>query len=244
MKKTSMVANSAAEGFGLPSKPPLTLVPRAVSDSYSKGLFVKTVLDAVVSGLLIAVLSPVLLLTILSIMITSRGPVIFTQRRVGLNGKVFKFYKFRTMYHENDDSIHRAYSKRLINGLGVPKDENTKGAFKMTKDPRITPLGHFLRKSSLDELPQLFNVLKGDMSLVGPRPPIEYEVDYYKDWHTQRLQAKPGITGLWQVNGRSRVSFDEMVMLDIKYIEYWSPMLDLKILLRTVPVVLFGVGGY
>jgi lipopolysaccharide/colanic/teichoic acid biosynthesis glycosyltransferase len=148
------------------------------------------------------------------------------------------------MYHENDDSIHRAYSERLINGDGLPRESGPKGTFKMTKDPRITPLGAFLRKSSMDELPQLFNVLKGDMSLVGPRPPIEYEVDYYKDWHTQRLQAKPGITGLWQVNGRSRVSFDEMVMLDIKYIEYWSFMLDIKILLRTVPVVLFGVGGY
>jgi lipopolysaccharide/colanic/teichoic acid biosynthesis glycosyltransferase len=181
---------------------------------------------------------------VLCILLSSRGPVIFTQRRVGLNGRVFKFYKFRTMYHENDDSIHRAYSKRLIGGMGVAREASAPGAFKMTKDPRITPFGHFLRKSSIDELPQLFNVLFGDMSLVGPRPPIEYEVDYYKDWHTQRLQAKPGITGLWQVNGRSRVSFDEMVMLDIKYIEHWSFLSDVQILLRTVPVVLFGVGGY
>jgi lipopolysaccharide/colanic/teichoic acid biosynthesis glycosyltransferase len=239
-----MVANSAAEGIGLPSKPALTLVPRAVSDSYNHGSLAKRSFDALVSALLIALLSPLLLLAVLCILLSSRGPVIFTQRRVGQNGKVFKFFKFRTMYHENDDSIHRAYSERLINGDGLPRESGPKGTFKMTKDPRITPLGAFLRKSSMDELPQLFNVLKGDMSLVGPRPPIEYEVDYYKDWHTQRLQAKPGITGLWQVNGRSRVSFDEMVMLDIKYIEYWSFMLDIKILLRTVPVVLFGVGGY
>ncbi len=225
------------------SSPRLTLVPQAaVFRAYSGGAVAKRVFDVLVTLLAIAILSPILIAVALAVILSSRGPVIFTQRRVGQNGIPFQFYKFRTMYHRNDDTIHRAYSERLINGWASHGGGHP--AFKMTHDPRITPLGRFLRKSSLDELPQLFNVLKGDMSLVGPRPPIEYEVEYYQDWHKQRLQAKPGITGLWQVSGRSQVPFDEMVMLDIHYMEHWSFMLDLKILLRTVPVVLFGVGGY
>ncbi len=171
----------------------------------------------------------------------SRGPAVFRQERAGLEGRPFVFYKFRTMTHRNDDSIHRAYSEKLINGWAA-KDGSR--SFKMKDDPRVTRFGRFLRKSSLDELPQLFNVLRGDMSLVGPRPPIEYEIEHYQEWHKQRLEAKPGITGLWQVSGRSQVPFDEMVMLDIHYTENWSLLLDLKILLKTIPVVIFGVGGY
>ena len=242
MKKTSMVANSAAEGYGVTMQPHLTLVAApAVSGAYQRGALAKRAFDIVAAGLGLVILSPLLLLVYLGVRLSSRGPAIYTQRRVGLGGRCFNFFKFRTMVHRSDDSIHRAYSERLINGWNARHESR---AFKMTDDPRITPIGRFLRKCSLDELPQLFNVLRGDMSLVGPRPPIEYEVEYYHEWHKQRLQAKPGISGLWQVSGRSQVPFDEMVMLDIHYMENWSFLLDLKILLRTIPVVIFGVGGY
>jgi len=242
LKKTSMVANSAAEAFGVALQPQLTLIwSPAAASAYQRGALAKRTFDLAAAALGILVLSPVLVALYMAIRLTSRGPAIYTQRRVGVEGRRFSFYKFRTMAHRNDDSIHRAYSERLINGW-AQRDGGR--AFKLTADPRVTPFGRFLRKSSLDELPQLFNVLKGDMSLVGPRPPIEYEVEHYHDWHKQRLQAKPGITGLWQVSGRSQVPFDEMVMLDIHYMEHWSFLLDLKILLRTIPVVVFGVGGY
>jgi len=242
LKKTSMVVTSAAEAYGVGLPPQLTLVlPIASASAYERGSFAKRAFDMVAAGLGIAVLAPLFLGLYLAIRLSSRGPAIYVQRRVGADGRRFDFYKFRTMAHRSDDSIHRAYSERLINGW-AQRDGGR--AFKLTADPRVTPIGRFLRKSSLDELPQLFNVLRGDMSLVGPRPPIEYEVEHYQDWHKQRLQAKPGITGLWQVSGRSQVPFDEMVMLDIHYMEHWSFLLDLKILLRTIPVVLFGVGGY
>jgi lipopolysaccharide/colanic/teichoic acid biosynthesis glycosyltransferase len=235
------MADAVLEGYRV--APPLKLVLQGTAfRAYDRGAFAKRAFDIVVALLAIALLSPVFIIVALAVFLTSRGPIIFTQRRLGQFGGVFEFYKFRTMQHRNDDSIHRAYSERLINGW--TSKTTAGGAFKMTSDPRVTSLGRFLRKSSLDELPQLFNVLAGDMSLVGPRPPIEYEVEYYQEWHKQRLQAKPGITGLWQVSGRSQVPFDEMVLLDIDYMEHWSFMLDLKILLRTVPVVLFGVGGY
>jgi lipopolysaccharide/colanic/teichoic acid biosynthesis glycosyltransferase len=242
LKKTLMVASSAAEAFGVAVQPQLTLIsPPAAASAYQRGALAKRTFDATAAAIGILLLSPLFLGLFLATRLSSRGPAIYTQRRVGVGGRRFAFYKFRTMVHRNDDSIHRAYSERLINGWA---QRDAGRAFKLTTDPRVTPFGRFLRKSSLDELPQLFNVLKGDMSLVGPRPPIEYEVDYYQDWHKQRLQAKPGITGLWQVSGRSQVPFDEMVMLDIHYMEHWSFQLDLKILLRTFPVVVFGVGGY
>jgi lipopolysaccharide/colanic/teichoic acid biosynthesis glycosyltransferase len=242
LKKTSVVVDAVGEGYQ--GAPPLKLVvpPSTAFRAYKEGAFAKRVFDFFVALLAIALLAPVFLIVSLAVVLTSRGPIVFKQGRMGQNGEIFQFYKFRTMFHRNDDSIHRAYSERLINGWNSKGSPD--GKFKMTQDPRITPLGRFLRKSSLDELPQLFNVLMGDMSLVGPRPPIEYEVEHYQEWHKQRLEAKPGITGLWQVSGRSQVPFDEMVMLDVHYMEHWSFMLDLKILLRTVPVVLFGVGGY
>ena len=242
MKKTSMVVSSAAEAYGVALRPQLTLIwSPAAASAYQRGVLAKRTFDATVAAIGILFLAPLFLALYLATRLSSRGPAIYTQRRVGVAGRRFAFYKFRTMVHRSDDSIHRAYSERLINGWA--KREGGR-AFKLTADPRVTSFGRFLRKSSLDELPQLFNVLRGDMSLVGPRPPIEYEVDYYQDWHKQRLQAKPGITGLWQVSGRSQVPFDEMVMLDIHYMEHWSFLLDLKILLRTIPVVIFGVGGY
>ena len=154
--------------------------------------------------------------------------------------------KFRSMYTDSDDSIHREYVAKLIEGKTeeTNRGSDDKPMFKITDDPRITPIGRFLRKTSLDELPQFFNVLKGDMSLVGPRPPIPYEVKSYKNWHLRRvLDIKPGITGLWQAYGRSQTTFDEMVRLDLQYVNHCSPWLDFKIILKTVSAVLFEREG-
>ncbi|MHB8652825.1 MAG: sugar transferase [Terriglobia bacterium] len=196
-------------------------------------------------GLLI--LSPLFGLIALLIKLTSPGPVFFRQKRVGQYGKTFEVLKFRSMHAANDPAIHKAFVQELITGKGksLAKGQNGEGTFKIKKDPRVTPVGRLLRKSSMDELPQLWNVLKGEMSLVGPRPPIPYELECYDIWHRRRLlEAKPGITGLWQVNGRSRTTFDEMVRLDLKYAQTWSLMLDLKILLKTPMAVFSGEGAY
>jgi lipopolysaccharide/colanic/teichoic acid biosynthesis glycosyltransferase len=161
---------------------------------------------------------------------------------VGQHGRHFTFIKFRSMKAGNDPSLHEAYCRKLIEGKAEKhKDENGAEVFKITSDPRITPVGKFLRKTSLDELPQLWNVLRGEMSLVGPRPPIPYEVSCYDVWHRRRvLEVKPGMTGLWQVRGRNRTTFDEMVRLDLRYAHKWSLWLDLKILLETPFAVLKG----
>jgi lipopolysaccharide/colanic/teichoic acid biosynthesis glycosyltransferase len=169
-------------------------------------------------------LSPPFLMIALAIKIGSKGPILYRQERVGQEGRIFAFYKFRTMYLETDRESHNRYLNDIRHHGPV---------FKMKNDPRITPVGRVLRKMSLDELPILINVLKGDMSLVGPRPPIPYELGKYEDWHLKRLNAKPGITGLWQVSGRDITTFNEMVMLDIEYIENQSISLDLKILFKT-----------
>ena len=182
----------------------------------------------------------------LAVKLTSEGPILFRQRRVGQHGKSFVFLKFRSMYTGNDASKHKEYVQKLIAGKAERhSDGNGNGVFKLTKDPRITRVGAFLRRSSLDELPQLINVLKGQMSLVGPRPPLPYEVEKYDVWHRRRLlEAKPGITGLWQVSGRCRVAFDDMVRLDLKYARTWSPWEDIKILVRTPAAVVFGDGAH
>jgi lipopolysaccharide/colanic/teichoic acid biosynthesis glycosyltransferase len=162
-------------------------------------------------------------------------------------GKKFMFLKFRSMYHHCDDSIHKEYMAKFINKNSERHSDKSGNysLYKMTDDLRITPLGRILRKTSLDELPQLYNVLRGEMSLVGPRPPIAYEVDRYCSWHKRRiLEIKPGITGLWQVEGRSILTFDEAVRLDIQYAENWNLLLDLKIILKTVKVVFSGKGAY
>jgi lipopolysaccharide/colanic/teichoic acid biosynthesis glycosyltransferase len=174
---------------------------------------------------------------------TTRGPVFFRQERLGLNGKPFSFLKFRSMYTDCDNINHKEYITRLIHDK---KSAAVKpGVFKLTDDPRVTPVGGFLRKTSLDELPQFINVLKGEMSLVGPRPPIPYECELYDIWHRRRLlSCKPGITGLWQVTGRSSTTFDEMVRMDLKYIHEWNLWLDLKILFMTPKVVFSGKGAY
>src|SRR6266403_411844 len=209
--------------------------------------FVKRSMDIAGSLAALIICCPLFALISLAIKLTSKGPILFKQERVGRYGLRFTFLKFRSMECGNDASIHREYVKRFIAGdADPPRVSHTQNAvYKIQSDPRITRVGKFLRKSSFDELPQLFNVLKGDMSLVGPRPPIPYELDEYQIWHRRRvLEAKPGITGLWQVNGRSRLKFDDMVRLDLQYAKTWSLWLDIKILLRTPRAVLFGAGAY
>jgi exopolysaccharide biosynthesis polyprenyl glycosylphosphotransferase len=197
-------------------------------------LLVKRGMDVV--GALVGVVfgAPLLALIALAIRIDSPGPVFFRQVRVGTNGKQFEIYKFRSMRVGADVELDQL---RELNEADGP-------LFKIRDDPRLTRVGHFLRRTSLDELPQLWNVLRGEMSLVGPRPPIPVEVGRYLEWHKRRLEVRPGMTGLWQVSGRSMLSFDEMVLLDVYYIENWSLWLDCKILLRTIPKVLFGEGAY
>ena len=210
-------------------------------------LILKRMVDVVGSSILLLICSPVFFACALAVRLTSRGPILFRQQRVGQHGKCFTFYKFRSMHVNNDDAVHKEFVTKLIANQTefVPADGSASNVYKLTKDRRITPVGHFLRRSSLDELPQLLNVLKGDMSLVGPRPPIPYELAVYQTWHRRRLlEVKPGITGLWQVTGRSQVSFDEMVRLDLRYAMTWTPWMDLKILLRTPSAVIKGSGAY
>jgi exopolysaccharide biosynthesis polyprenyl glycosylphosphotransferase len=203
----------------------------------------KRVLDIMGSGALLILLAPLFLLLAALVKLKSPGPVFFRQQRVGEAAKPFTMLKFRSMHVNSDSAIHQQYVTWFITASDQEKAE--KGAvFKLTNDPRITPIGGFLRKSSLDELPQLWNVFRGDMSLVGPRPPLEYEVQKYAPWHRRRvLEAKPGITGLWQVTGRSRTTFDEMVRLDLRYARKVSVWTDIKILLATPRAVIMGKGA-
>jgi lipopolysaccharide/colanic/teichoic acid biosynthesis glycosyltransferase len=195
-------------------------------------------------GSLIALLlcSPLFIVIILLIKITSKGPAFFRQERVGQCGREFSFFKFRTMYVNNDPAIHREYTAKLIAG---GRDLGTgNGVFKLVNDPRITPVGRILRKTSLDELPQFANVLLGQMSLVGPRPPLRYEYEKYQTWHKRRvLELKPGLTGLWQVEGRSRTTFDDMVRMDLRYANTRSLWVDCKILLQTPGAMFTGRGA-
>ncbi len=206
-------------------------------------LGIKRAMDVSVSLMMLLAGLPVFVGLALAIKATSEGPVFFRQKRVGQHGRLFTFLKFRSMYVNNDHSVHREYVSQLIAGNAERMAVNGSDdrVYKLANDKRITPLGKILRKTSLDELPQIFNVLLGDMSLVGPRPPIPYELAAYQTWHRRRLlQVKPGITGLWQVTGRSRVTFDEMVRLDLQYATTWSPLLDLRILLQTPAAVIKG----
>lgn len=214
-------------------------------------IILKRGIDIVGSSLLLLVFSPLLAAIALAIKLGSEGPVIFRQERVGWLGMRFKCLKFRTMYTNNDHGIHRDYVHRLIKGKAAKENEDTDeagpetGVYKITRDPRVTPIGRLLRKTSLDEFPQFWNVLRGEMSLVGPRPPVPYEFEFYEDWHRRRVfEMKPGVTGLWQVTGRSRVGFDDMVRLDLRYSQCWSLWLDLKILLATPLAALKGDGAY
>jgi lipopolysaccharide/colanic/teichoic acid biosynthesis glycosyltransferase len=203
--------------------------------------------------MLLVLLSPLMLLIAVLIKLDTRGPVLFTQERVGTsrrsrNGRLsweirnFRMYKFRSMVHNADNSVHEAYIKAWVEGRAEAANEaGTK--FKLTNDPRITRIGRIIRKTSLDELPQLFNVLKGEMSLVGPRPVPTYEVAQYEEWHCERLAALPGMTGLWQVRGRCQVPFEDQVRMDIEYVRSKSLWLDLQLLVLTIPAVLSGDGA-
>jgi len=231
---------------GRPSNPTLYPDLEKRQTSNRMGLITKRLIDVAGSLLLLGILSPVFLIIAAAIKLTSRGPILFRQKRVGEHGTPFTFLKFRSMYMNNDSNEHREYLRQLIAGQAERKsaDGKTQGVFKLANDPRITTVGRMLRRSSLDELPQLINVLRGEMSLVGPRPPLPYEVEVYATWHRRRLlEAKPGITGLWQVHGRSRVEFDDMVRLDLRYARDCSPLLDLKILLQTPKAVMGGDGA-
>lgn len=209
-------------------------------------LLIKRIMDVLGSGAALLFLSSVFLVLALIIKCTSKGPVFFRQKRVGQYGNEFTFLKFRSMRVSNNTQIHKDYVKSFIAGKATKNSSETgAGVFKITNDPRVTPIGRLMRRTSLDELPQFWNVLVGDMSLVGPRPPIPYELEAYDIWHRRRLlEVRPGITGLWQVHGRSRTTFDEMVRLDLQYSRTWSPMLDIKILLDTPRAVFSGDGAY
>jgi lipopolysaccharide/colanic/teichoic acid biosynthesis glycosyltransferase len=209
----------------------------------------KRAMDVVGSAIVLILLSPLFLALGLAIKLTSPGPVLFRQERMGIRGERFTFLKFRSMVADCDERAHKDYIQTFIQqqpSSALPPENGGQAAvYKLQEDPRITPLGRFLRRTSLDELPQFLNVLKGDMSLVGPRPPIPYEFALYGVWHKRRLlEAKPGITGLWQVEGRSCTAFDEMVRLDLRYIRNWSLWLDIKILLKTPQAVLTCRGAY
>jgi lipopolysaccharide/colanic/teichoic acid biosynthesis glycosyltransferase len=234
---------------GSPSR--LTLYPdiKKRLGAHRSSLIVKRIVDLFCSLVGLVLGAPIFAAIAALIKLDSKGPVFFRQARVGQYGKTFTFLKFRSMYADNDPSIHREYVKKLIcssgdsarNGDSKKKDE----IFKIQNDPRVTAVGRFLRQTSLDELPQLINVLRGDMSLVGPRPPIPYELENYDLWHRRRvLEMKPGITGVWQVEGRSRTTFNEMVRMDINYVTHWSLWLDFKLLLKTPLAVFSSKGAY
>jgi lipopolysaccharide/colanic/teichoic acid biosynthesis glycosyltransferase len=235
------------DSAGRPSNPAL-YPDLSRRDSGRRSLLgIKRVMDIVVSSLALILCSPLFLMMALAIKLTSKGPVFFRQQRVGQYGQRFTFLKFRSMHIGNDPSVHKEYVTKLIAGQAEREVSRGKGegVYKLTNDRRVTRVGKFLRRTSLDELPQLLNVLKGEMSLVGPRPAIPYELAAYQTWHRRRmLEVKPGITGLWQVNGRSRVKFDEMVRLDLHYARSWSPWMDIDILMRTPGAVLRGDGAH
>jgi exopolysaccharide biosynthesis polyprenyl glycosylphosphotransferase len=224
-----------------------TIYPDLMAEIESRRvpLFVKRCLDIVGSLLALLVLAPLIVLIAIAVKLTSPGPVLFRQMRLGQSGKSFTFLKFRSMHAKADPAIHEAYIRRFIsNQIDCPPEGGGNQVFKLQSDPRVTRVGRFIRRTSLDEIPQFFSVLVGHMSLVGPRPPLPYEFAKYEIWHRRRLLAvKPGITGFWQVEGRSRVKFDEMVRMDIAYARTWSVWMDIKILLRTPRAVVSGSGA-
>jgi len=242
-------ASSARERYGFPKwadstppdcvelRRPLAAVAADIVEPQrsATSLAFKRLLDVVVSATALALLAPVLAVIALVVKISSRGPALFAQDRVGKGGRIFRFYKFRSMVV---DAEERKAELEHLNEMSGP-------VFKIARDPRITRVGAFLRKTSLDELPQFWNVLKGDMSLVGPRPPLPAEVERYTKHHAQRLSVTPGITGLWQVSGRSNISdFDTWVEMDLRYVREWSVWLDVQILVKTPAAVVFARGAH
>ena len=210
-------------------------------------MILKRGMDILGSIVFLLLFAPVFAAIALAIKLTSKGPIIFKQERLGQFGKKFQCLKFRTMFVDNDPKIHREYVQGFIAGRVRDNKNSGEGAtvYKIKDDPRVTPIGALLRRMSVDEFPQFWNVLRGDMALVGPRPPLQYEFEAYDFWHQRRvLEAKPGVTGLWQVMGRSRTNFADMVRMDLRYCQRWSLWLDLKILLATPLAVLRGHGAY
>ena len=212
-----------------------TFITFTTTSSYHWSLLNKGILDRVGASLGILLLSPLMLLVATLIKLSSKGPVFFKQERCGLNGRRFTLYKFRTM---------KEGAEKMLDDVRARSGNESRVVFKLKDDPRVTRVGRFLRRFSLDELPQLFNVLRGEMSLVGPRPPIPSEVEKYERWQRRRLSMKPGLTCIWQVSGRNEVDFEKWMSLDLQYIDDWSLTLDAKILLKTVPAVLLGRGAY
>jgi lipopolysaccharide/colanic/teichoic acid biosynthesis glycosyltransferase len=199
----------------------------------------KRALDLLLASLLLIVLAPVITVIAIAIRSTSPGPALFRQIRIGYRLSPFVMFKFRTMHENNDDTIHRVYVTAMLSGQATPA-EAQRGIYKLTRDPRVTSVGALLRRSSLDELPQLFNVLRGDMSLVGPRPALPYEAELFEERYRTRFMAKPGITGLWQVSGRSTLPMRQALELDVYYVRRRTIGLDLITLVRTIPAVLRG----
>ena len=224
--KFSRMKQTDIEGF------PMLTFERIPDELFQ--LMIKRAMDIVISFFMLVILSPFLLFITLMVKLTSRGPVLFKQKRSGLNRRTFQLYKFRTMLKDAEDRLEDLQKENEMSGP----------VFKLKDDPRITSIGKVLRKFSIDELPQLWNVLRGDMSLVGPRPPLPDEVDKYDSWHRRRLSMRPGLTCIWQVSGRNQITdFDQWIKLDLQYIDNWNLLLDIKILFKTIPVVLFGIGA-
>jgi lipopolysaccharide/colanic/teichoic acid biosynthesis glycosyltransferase len=215
------------------------LVPFRWSQDGKKYILIKRIIDIFGAIVAIIIFSPLMMISAILIKFTSKGPVIFTQERYCKNNKKFSMLKFRSMLTTNDHKVHREFVKELINGNNCDKK-----VYKLIDDPRITPIGNILRKTSLDEFPQFFNVLKGELSLVGPRPPIEYEIKEYSKWQKERLSVNQGITGMWQIFGRSQLPFDKSCFLDIYYAENQSIWLDIHLLALTLPTIVFGKGAY
>ena len=222
-------------------------IARAKTEQDTIYLYIKRAIDVCLASIFLIVLSPLLLFLAIAIRLDSPGPAFLTQRRVGKNGRIFDFYKLRSMYQDrNCQDRHREFARQYINGhhpTSCPTDDKASALYKACTAKQVTRVGRFLRKTSLDELPQLLNILKGDMSFVGPRPSIQYELEEYAQWHKKRLQVVPGLSGWAQIHGRSSLAFDEIVTLDLEYIKTRSLRMDLYILLKTIPVVLSGRGA-
>jgi exopolysaccharide biosynthesis polyprenyl glycosylphosphotransferase len=237
------VYRSAPTGLRVDTVGLIPLVGRRGSNIEGLNYLVKRTFDVVCASLILIVAMPIIAIAALAILITDGRPIFFRQQRIGAQGRLFEMLKLRTMKTAAADSVHRQYVQDWIsNGHSADTNGNGGQVFKLANDSRVTSAGRILRKFSLDELPQLFNVVRGDMSLIGPRPALPYEIEHYQDWHRRRLEGLPGITGLWQVSGRNHISFDEMVKLDVKYLEDWSLTTDIGILFRTIPVLLRGEG--
>lgn len=244
VRVASNTLNRLIDGLPMESFGGVPLVPVGQTPLVGDGERVKRVFDFVAAILGGVAILPLILVLALLVRLSSPGPVLYRQVRIGRGGRPFVFYKFRSMRVAHDDGEHRRYVSDLLTaGEAAATDGSGRRIYKLIDDARITPIGSFLRRTSLDELPQLINVLRGEMSLVGPRPCLPFEYELYKEWQKRRLSVTPGMTGLWQVTGRSYVTFEDMVLLDLFYMANWSFGMDLKLLLKTVPVVIFGKGG-